>query len=549
MKSSRLRIALELLCVAVLCAIAFWATRDHARGDTATSDEPLHIFAAAEYVKNGTYVTNPEHPPLTKDLAGLALGSVISPRITRIAPIQELPEMRGFLEKNRISSDELFARGRAPFRWLLVLLIVTVYLGARVSFGSGAAFLAAAIVALDPIFIAHAGVIHTDVAAALFITATLLVAIHAQHSALRWLLTGLLLGLALLAKFSAILIVPLVMLAPLLVPRARLQAFAGAAVACIVALVVVFAGYAVNMRSMPPIVAARASAAFLLSRQCDRDTVLRYAHFTERFPPAGMFVTGIKGVAQTSAHDRGWNFLHGRISKRGFPSYFFIAFAIKSTPAFLLLAAAALFGSRDRRVLVLLIPVAVIFAASVPSSFNIGVRHILPIYPFLAIAGAGILATRLPQRAFAVAALLLVISAAVSLAHIHPFELGYFNALVKGYEGGEEWLSDSNIDWGQDVGRLDDLLRARGWTDTHIIVFANMALWPRIERYPPLQPGTIRPGRYAVSSYMEHAGPQFVREYEGEEAGKMMTELVEALHTRGKVVARAGASIKVWELR
>lgn len=544
--SRRLRIVLELLCVTVLCATAFLLTRDHARDDTATIDEPLHIAAGAEYVQNGTTIINIEHPPLAKDLAGLALGDVEPPRITRIQSLQ-VPE--GFFDSNRIRADEIVARARVPFRWLLVALVVVVYVAARCWWNPGAALLAAALVALDPNLIAHAGVVHTDVAAALFMTATIVVAASARNSPLRWLAAGLLLGLALLAKFSTIILVPLILAAPLLAPRPRKQAFAGAVVASIVAFFVVIAGYAINMRAMPPELAARASATFLQGRGCDRDTVIRYARLTERFPPLGMFATGIRGVAQASAHGRGTNFLHGRVSHEGFPQYFFVAYAIKSTPAMLLVTIATLFGLRDRRVLALLIPAAVLFAVSIPSAFNIGIRHVLPVYPLVAIAGAGVIATRFPRRPFAIAAVALVVSAATSLALIHPFELGYFNALVGGTEGGERWLSDSNIDWGQDVGRLDALLRARGWTDTHVVVANNVLLWPRLAAYPPIGPPPIRPGRYAVSSFMEQVGPQFMRDNEGEAAGRMMTALVHALHTRGRVVARVGASIKIWEVR
>ncbi|HEX2758489.1 MAG TPA: hypothetical protein VHP60_08325, partial [Thermoanaerobaculia bacterium] len=45
----------------------------HMAGDSATTDEPVHIAAGVEIVRDGTGRWNPEHPPLAKALAGLAL--------------------------------------------------------------------------------------------------------------------------------------------------------------------------------------------------------------------------------------------------------------------------------------------------------------------------------------------------------------------------------------------------------------------------------------------------------------------------------------------
>ena len=540
----RLPKLLEGLWVAALCALAMFLTWDHARGDAATNDEPVHLYAGAESVLAGVLFTNPEHPPLAKLLAGLSLlrRNVRPPSVLPQQPVQA---MTSFFRENVIPLNEILALGRAPFQWLLALLIVAVYFAARTAFGIPAAMLASALIALDPNFIAHAGVVHTDLAATLFMTLTVILAITSGVSPKRWLLTGLALGLAIATKFTALLLLPLVLLAPLLVREQLKERFAGALAACIVAGLVVYVVYAWTMRATHPDDAAFVAARFLKSRKADPATIARYARLTQSAPEVGMFLTGVKGVQLFSSGSRGWNYLHGRVCREGFPRYFFVAFLMKSTPAMLLVTLAIVAArKRDRWTLGLLAPVALLFVASIPSSFNIGVRHILPVYPLLAIAGAGALASRLPRRAFVITAAILVASAGVSVATIHPLELGYFN-----FMGGPEWLSDSNVDWGQDIDRLHAFLRERGWErDTTVIVLAVPGIHD-VERYRGPELGAVRPGRYATSTFVEHLGPHVAGDLEGPAAQASMQQLLDTLRSRGRKIARVGASITIWELR
>ncbi|HET7874945.1 MAG TPA: hypothetical protein VFN71_05420, partial [Methylomirabilota bacterium] len=97
------------------------------------------------------------------------------------------------------------------------------------------------------------------------------------------------------------------------------------------------------------------------------------------------------------------------------------------------------------------------------ANINIGVRHVLPIFPMLAIAtGLGILRLwhwrRLRWTGPALAVGLtgwLVVESLLA----HPDYLPYFNQLAGDHP--EEVLLDSDLDWGQDLGRLVDTLRAR----------------------------------------------------------------------------------------
>src|SRR5262249_21125368 len=113
-------------------------------------------------------------------------------------------------------------------------------------------------------------------------------------------------------------------------------------------------------------------------------------------PPIGHYLGGLASVFRQNAEGGGVNYLFGRVSDHGFASYFYVAFAAKSTLAFLAVTLIVLIAClrepearADGRVW--LLPVLVLFLASMGASYNIGVRHLLPVYPMLALAAAGVL--------------------------------------------------------------------------------------------------------------------------------------------------------------
>jgi 4-amino-4-deoxy-L-arabinose transferase-like glycosyltransferase len=560
----------EALLVAGLCAAAVGVTRSHQRDDSPTFDEPIHLFAGHEYAAEGTYWLNPEHPPLLKLLAGAALA-----RADLRTPSQGAPGPRAlpghfvtcfvtWLYRNGIPADALIARGRRPFPFLLALLVLCVWGSARALSGPGAGLLAGGLIALEPNFVGHAGVIHTDVGAALTMTAAVVLALFAveKGSVAWWGAAGAALGIALASKFTAVLLVPLFPLLPLLQtvtgrprPEARrvVRGLLGSVLALGTGLAILWGVYAWCLRNMPAADAAESVRLFLLDRHAPHREVERIAALSRWSPPLGHYAAGLAGVELLSEEGRGTNFFHGETSERAFPLYFPAAFLLKTTPSFLVLTLALLvLGGRKLfrfRVLALLLPAAAVMAAAMLSRFNIGVRHILPVYPLLAIAGAGILAERLP-RLFPLAAGALLLCSATSLYLAHPNEISYFNALAGGTEGGKRWLSDSNVDWGQDLKRLAATLRRKGWEETTTIVaYSGLPMnyySPRAKVLDPAAP--IAPGRYAVGATVEAIGPSFASAIEGPAAGRKIAELLALLRSRGRRIGRVGGSITIWEL-
>ena len=171
------------------------------------------------------------------------------------------------------------------------------------------------------------------------------------------------------------------------------------------------------------------------------------------------------------------------------------------------------------------------------STINIGVRHVLPIFPLMAItAGIGAVwlwgLTRHRVLARSVVLVLLAWQVGAS-ARAHPDYLPYFNELAGAHP--ERLLRDSDLDWGQDLLRLADTVRARGIDTLSIAYFgdADVArLVPAVAR--PFGPAEHPVGWIAISEqWLSHTDPQY--------AGYRWLRSVEP-------VARVGKSIKLYRV-
>jgi hypothetical protein len=163
-------------------------------------------------------------------------------------------------------------------------------------------------------------------------------------------------------------------------------------------------------------------------------------------------------------------YLFGRFNTTGWWYYFPVAFFIKTPVALILLFFAGLalcvvnrskFWQED---VFLLLPPAIYLSAAMSVNTNIGVRHILPIYPFvLLIAGKAAAAVLANRRKLLVALLTaLCLFQVGEVAAVYPHYLAFFNCLIGGSKSGYKYLSDSNIDWGQDLKNLKKWMDSNG---------------------------------------------------------------------------------------
>jgi 4-amino-4-deoxy-L-arabinose transferase-like glycosyltransferase len=202
-------------------------------------------------------------------------------------------------------------------------------------------------------------------------------------------------------------------------------------------------------------------------------------------------------------------FLMGEFSRTGWPHYYLVAFFLKTPLGAIVLTVLAAVGARRKRSLTLdscLIFVVLFFAVSTTSKIALGVRYILPVYPFLYAAIAIALAHVVTEKRRAIAIGVLVAWHCVSSLVAYPSYLSYFNELIGGNRNADKFLIDSNLDWGQDLRRL------RLWADANNIDHLRIAYFgggdiayefgpTRAERWIAPQRRLLPKGWFALSRH------------------------------------------------
>ena len=450
---------------------------------TITNDEIIFI-PAGYYHLLGKFQFNNEHPPLAKMWGALPLvvmrPATPPPPQSREADIFE--SVWGFHAR---FWDANAARFRAlalwPRVWMIPLTIalgVLIFAYARHLFGPRAATFAVALYALEPTMLAHGRIVHTDVPAALAYLG-FVVAAHAYWAQPTWrraAALGLVTGLALLTKFSLLVLLPMLALAALvmlwLAPSRALprpQVVRDAALAFVVVLLVVNAGYYFQGGPLTDADIHRLSLKSAAHLEQWRTAFSLGSHVLPTY-----FLFGLYNVWIHNQYGHPGSLL-GMQSDLGWWYYFPVVFALKTTLPFLLLSLAALIWAgfrlcvrRDGRFFFLLVPFALFTAGCMAGHINIGIRHYLPAFPFLFIAGGALLDRllalrnrwgRIPQVAVIAMLAWIVVEAARAFPHYIP----YTNQLT--YRGPNwRYVSDSNVEWGDDVQALAAYLRRRGET-------------------------------------------------------------------------------------
>jgi len=418
------------------------------RANSQTIDEAMHLAAGYSYLAKGDFRIEPQNPPLIKALQALPL--FLAYRLPFNPDPQQWRDADGFsigqdlLYKSTIPADQMLAWSRLPNLLFGVLLVALTGWWAYRLWGNRAALLAMALAALEPNLVAHSSLVTTDIGVTLFIFLTVyLFWEYVNRPTWTFLVgTGISTGMALVAKYSAVLLIPIIALivaAPLLkgskpdfplpktwnpnTPRHKL--LQAAAVLSLILFVALLA--------IPP------------------------AYLFQGFKP---WLSGFQQFLTLSQEGLP-AFFFGEYSWHNWWGYFPLAFLIKTPVGTLVIITISLVFYRSgrplgyRQALFLVLPVTLIFLAMTQAKTNIGLRHILPVYPFLLVLASrtATLHLRRPSLALLLIGIPLACTAISSL-RIAPHQLAYFNESVGGPEQGYRYLSDSNLDWGQDLKGL-----------------------------------------------------------------------------------------------
>jgi len=465
-----------------------------------TWDEGIHLAAGYSYLKTGQFRLNAEHPPLFKLLAALPL-LLLRPELPTQHPSWATANVFDFAVQfmygNRVDADTILFWGRSVTILLTLLLGLALALWTRRSFGPAPALAALVLFSLDPNFIAHGHYVTNDLILALFVFLTVIawVSFIETRRYRDLLIASLALGAALVTKYSGLLlavILPLLYIVQWAIEWRRRRRGCEApgrrlslphlAVSLMVAAVISVG--VIALAYWPETLRALRGGPRLAQSVTSWTIVgTTFQWLGDRFDlPAHAYLVGAETLANFSkdGHDQ---YLLGSHSRHGWWYYFPVAFAVKTPGAILMLAALALAaavwlrrrpapeptaqgGAPALRWLALILPAALYFGAMMMSTIDLGVRYILPVYPFLFILIAAILfhpaleGFRQARRVVLAVALLFQ---GFEVASIHPHYLAFFNTFSGGPENGPRYLLDSNIDWGQDLKNLRAFLKAIGW--------------------------------------------------------------------------------------
>src|SRR5215210_3704752 len=509
----------SVTAAAVLLLAAFAALCAHGlRQDSPTVDEFAHLPAGYWTLKTGRVALFPLNPPLIKVLSALPL-LALDPSIDTASPVEStgwFPWVygTGFMERNRPIYDRIFLSGRLPVVALGMLLGWVAFLWARELYGDEAGLVALFLLAFCPSLVAHAHLATTDVGFAAF-TVLALWTFHRfvlRPTPARLVLCGVALGLAQLAKMSALLLYPLFLLlaavaffrssSPLPLRGGGARGGGRLAAIFLISLLVLDVGYLFQGVGSP-------LGDFHFESRALRAVVsVLPAGLPVPLPAA--YLRGLDALQLINDAGEFPEYLFGRWSREGSPAYYLISIVFKTPLPLLLAFLAAPFARRKdapRGEVFLWLPaLALLGWFSFFSSVHYGIRYVLPVVPLLTIWSVrlvpwlrGLERGRLLRGAGA--ALLAVYPLSVLLAT--PDTISYFNLLAGGR--GDEILLDSNLDWGQ------GLKRVRAWMDREGIDEIGLAYFGHVD--PALYgirwhfPDPNRPGLVAVSANFLHGYP------------------------------------------
>ncbi|MEV4640556.1 phospholipid carrier-dependent glycosyltransferase [Actinoplanes sp. NPDC049548] len=428
---------------------------------TPTIDEPVYVGTAVTYLEQHSLRYNPEHPPLGKQLIAVGL-AFASPRMD--------PAFRG--DQTQLGRHVLYEAGNDPYRLMLLarlpMILLTLLFGlvvfafARDLTGAAGGVLALALYAFSPDVITHGSLATLDVPAIGFLLTAVWLTWRARDRPRVYLpLAGVALGAAIATRASVLPAVPVVLLLALLatpawrrgVPmRARLRGLAAVAGVGVVAVLVVWVSYLAvdpSLRWTEPIGTPVVHGV--------RGLLAGWLPLPEPYRDGMRIQFGFEDSTFSG-------FLFGRHYQGSLWYYLPAALLVKTPLGMLVLwlagsvAMLAVPRLRTAALYVLVLP-ALLLAVAMTGARDFGTRYAIFMPVFLAVAAAAVVTLR--WRWAPVAAGLLALFVAVSSVRTFPYYLPYSNEAFGGPARTHLRLHDSNVDWGQDLGRLADRLRER----------------------------------------------------------------------------------------
>jgi hypothetical protein len=446
--------------VAVMLGQMLVAMLTAAREQSPTVDEPVYVGVAVSYLEQHSLQLNPEHPPLAKLVSAVGLGFADA----RFDPTYRGSQWNvghGVLYTWGNDGDRVLFLARVPLIVLTLLFGLVVFAFAYELFGAAGGLVALALYSFSPDVIAHGSLATNDVAVAGFLLTTMWLlwrshrAVIGGRPRLYVLLAGVSYGAAVATKFIALALFPVVLFLAGLTgwrtTRTR-PVLRSALTAVGIGTVAVATVWGVYL-AVDPALRFQWPATMPYPSDTKRQAV-------DLLPFPSPFRAGL--LLQLAIEEQSFGgYLFGQ-SYSGSRWYYLPAALLVKTPLGMIVLWLGAVGTlllvrRLRPVaLYLLLPLAVLLPIAMTGSRSLGVRYVIFMPMFLAVAAAAVLTLR--YRWAAPVALALVVFVAVSSLRAFPYYLPYSNEAFGGPGKTHLHLNDSNVDWGQDLRRLGEYL-------------------------------------------------------------------------------------------
>ncbi len=459
------------------------------REDALTMDELAHIPAGYSYLSQQDFRINPEHPPLIKDLSAVPLLFLDLNFPSESAAWQEgINEQwifgNDFIFNSGNNADQLIFWARLPMLLTLITLGWFIFWWTKKEFGQKTALITLFLFSFSPTFIAHGRLVTTDVGAVLgLVVATYFwLKFLRKPSTKNTIIAGLAFGFAMLLKFSLALLIPffgIITLFYIFIENKRLFEYLGKAIliGLIGVVFVIWPVYQLHIINYPPERQARDTAEMIEPTLFN--PLREFLIFIADKPiirSLGYYFTGLVMATQRTLFGNTTYFL-GKLNNASFTSYFPTVYLLKAPFALHLLTLTSLFlvffkktKKNNRKIkekissrfpeFSMLVFLLIYWTTSISGNLNLGIRHLLPVFPFTYILISVCLVsfieeTKKPiiKKSLSFLTIFCLTWYAAASLFTYPHYIAYFNEIV-GTDNGFRYVVDSNYDWGQDFKRL-----------------------------------------------------------------------------------------------
>lgn len=477
------------------------------------------------------------------------------------------------------TGPQIMFRARMAMMVFPLGLALLVFFTGREMFGTSAGLLAMLLAVTEPNILAHGPMVTTDTAASCMFLLTIFCFYRyvKRPTWMRLLLTGLAGGLALAAKHSTVFLLPMLVVLivvevgirwwarrqglrwqalgrlPVSEPpdllaeprrasdppivgtayvfspqstftKTALKLIGSLPVIIVIAVCVLWCFYGWRFNARPDGMVLNPSLAVTCAqiRPMEGKILMGIAHL-HLMPESYLYgLADIRNVGNT------WpSYLFGKVYAHGIWPYFPVSLLIKSTLPELILLGLTVFAigtgrlRRWREIAFLTVPMLIYLYAGMGSGLNIGMRHVLPLYPFavVLVAGGAMALVRSGRAWRYVIAGLCCFQVGTSL-HAFPTYMAYSNEAWGGPTKTYQYLTDSSVDWGQQLIAVKQYVDANGIHDCWMAYFVdpfiqakdygipcrNLPTWDNmssdeVNPVPPVIEGTVMVSQGSLTGY------------------------------------------------